>query len=218
MIEDGCEMMRREYTQGELTEAMAGDDPLLFFARWFDEAIASCPGAFYEPNTMALATVDARGVPANRIVLLKAVEDGQFIFYTNYQSAKAAQMAVHPHVALAMHWPWLERQVRVVGTASRVDRATSEAYFATRPRGSQLGAWVSNQSDPMTREQLDDRLEELQRRFGDGPIACPPHWGGYAVRPSEIEFWQGRSNRLHDRLHFGRADHGSPWQRKRLGP
>lgn len=208
--------MRREYTQGELTEAQAGDDPIALFDRWFTDAADSCPGAFYEPHTMALATVDADGVPANRIVLLKALDGGRFCFYTNYRSAKAAQMNANAHVALAFHWPWLERQVRVVGSVSQVDRANSEAYFATRPRGSQIGAWVSDQSEQTTRQVLDQRLAELEARFADGPVPCPPHWGGYAVQPVQIEFWQGRANRLHDRLRY-RVD-AAGWARQRLGP
>jgi len=208
--------MRREYAQHELTEADAGDDPIALFERWFDEATESCPGQWYEPNVMSIATVGDDGVPSNRIVLLKAVEDGGFVFFTNYDSRKAGELAANPNTALAFHWPWLERQVRIVGAASRIDRASTEQYFATRPRGSQLGAWVSDQSQPMSRQAMTDRLTELEAKFADGAVPCPPNWGGFVVRPSQIEFWQGRPNRLHDRLLYWATNAG--WQRQRLGP
>lgn len=210
--------MRREYTQGELTEAEAGDDPVVLFERWFDQACQTNPGAFYEPNVMALATVGPDGVPANRIVLLKSFDAAGVTFYTNYASHKARQIAHNPMVALAFHWPWLERQVRIVGPAAPVPRAVSQQYFATRPRGSQLGAWVSDQSEPIGREQLAARLAELEARFDGGDVPCPPNWGGYVVALRAIEFWQGRPNRLHDRLVYRRAADRDGWQRQRLGP
>jgi pyridoxamine 5'-phosphate oxidase len=199
-----------------LLEDDAGDDPIALFSRWFDEAARTCPGRWYEPHCMALATVDADGEPASRIVLLKSFDADGFVFYTNYNSAKARQIATCDRVALTSHWPWLERQVRINGSAGRVDRATSETYFATRPRGSQLGAWVSDQSQMMSVEQMDRRLAELTERFAGQDVPCPPHWGGYVVRPAALEFWQGRADRLHDRLIYRRRDGG--WSRRRLGP
>jgi len=210
--------MRRDYAAAELTEQQAGDDPLALFARWFAQAKAERPGdaQWYEVNAMTLATVDAGGRPAARIVLLKDFDEDGLVFFTNYESQKASHIATNPVVALCMHWPWLERQVRIEGRASQIDREASEAYFASRPRGSQLGAWVSNQSEPITRQQMAHRLADLERRFKDRDIPCPPHWGGYRVEPAAIEFWQGRPNRLHDRLLFTRTADG--WQCRRLGP
>jgi pyridoxamine 5'-phosphate oxidase len=208
--------MRREYTQHELTEADAGDDPRALFDRWFDQATQSCPGQWYEPNTMALATVGADGVPSNRIVLLKSFDQAGFVFFTNYDSRKAGELAGNANAALAFHWPWLERQVRAVGAASKIDRAATESYFASRPRGSQLGAWVSDQSEPMSRQAMADRLAELEAKFADGDVPCPPNWGGYVVAPRQIEFWQGRPSRLHDRLLYTLID--GQWQRQRIGP
>ena len=208
--------MRRNYDAGELTEPQAGDDPIALFRRWFDEARQTNPGQWYEPNTMTLATVDAEGRPDARIVLMKDITDAGVVFYTNYSSAKAEQIAVQPTVALAFHWAWLERQVRLVGEAAKVDGGVSEAYFATRPRGSQLGAWVSEQSAPTTREQLRARLAELEAQFADREVPCPPQWGGYTVHAGRLEFWQGRPNRLHDRLLYTRQAGG--WSRVRLSP
>lgn len=210
--------MRREYLTGGLTEADAGDDPLDLFDRWFNDAREKCPGPWYEANAMALATVDRAGVPSNRIVLLKDYNASGLTFFTNYQSRKAADLADRPTAAAVFHWAWLERQVRVTGPVAQVSRQVSEAYFASRPRGSQLGAWVSNQSEPMSRQQMADRLIDVETRFADTDVPTPPHWGGYVIEPTQVEFWQGRENRLHDRLLYTRQSPAAPWQRQRLGP
>jgi len=208
--------MRRNYEAGELTEQQAGDDPIALLRQWFDEAKQANEGPWYEANAMTLATVTPAGTPEARIVLLKEIEDAGVVFYTNYTSAKAREIEHQPTVALTFHWAPLERQVRIVGRANKVDRKTSEQYFASRPRGSQLGAWVSEQSEPTTRQQLADRLAELEKEFEGRDVPCPPQWGGYRVIAERIEFWQGRPNRLHDRLEYARADAG--WTRRRLSP
>jgi pyridoxamine 5'-phosphate oxidase len=208
--------MRRNYDAGELTEQQAGDDPIALFRRWFAEAKDANAGEWYETNAMTLATVDESGTPDARIVLLKSIEDEGVVFYTNYTSAKAKQIEGQPTVALVFHWAWLERQVRIVGRASKIDRKTSEQYFATRPRGSQLGAWVSEQSEPTTREALAERLAELEKQFDGRDVPCPPQWGGYFVEAKRFEFWQGRPNRLHDRLVYEKGEGG--WTRVRLSP
>ncbi len=215
---DNLAAMRRAYGAAELTEASAGDDPLALFVRWFDQARATIdPEApWYEVNAMTLATADAAGRPSARVVLLKDFDGEGFVFFTNYASRKGREIATQPQVALCLHWPWLERQVRVEGPASRIDRAASEQYFRGRPRGSQLGAWVSEQSEPITRRAMVERLAELENKYADMDIPCPPHWGGYCVHPETIEFWQGRPNRLHDRIVFAREAGG--WRRMRIGP
>lgn len=216
-MQDDLPELRLEYSHGGLTEEQAGEDPLVLFDRWFAEARRASTGPGYEPNVMTLATVDAAGEPAARIVLLKQFDERGFVFYTNYESDKAAELQAHPHAALVFHWCALERQVRITGRVERVSRQESEDYFADRPRGSQVGAWVSDQSAQTTRDELDRKLAELEQRFEGAPVPCPPHWGGYRVAPSRIEFWSGRPNRLHDRILFTRQDDGS-WARGRLSP
>jgi len=212
------ESMRRDYVADELTDQAAGDDPVALFARWFEQARAAIPdGAqWYEANALTLATVDPSGRPSARVVLVKDFDASGLVFFTNYRSHKARDIERDPRVAMCFHWAWLERQVRIDGRAERIDRAESEAYFRSRPRGSQLGAWVSDQSEPVTRERLARRLAELERQYADHDVPCPPHWGGYRVKPERIEFWQGRPNRLHDRIVFERAD--DHWTRQRIGP
>lgn len=206
--------LRRNYTLSGLTEAEADLDPFVQFRRWFDQALAA---QLPEPNAMTVATVGADGRPAARVVLLKGVDERGFVFYTNYDSRKAAELTIHPYAALLFYWPELERQVRIEGGVAKVAEAESDAYFASRPRGSQLGAWTSPQSQVIAgREVLDQRLEQLTAEFAGRDVPRPPHWGGFRVVPDVFEFWQGRPSRLHDRLRYRRD--GNQWLRERLAP
>jgi pyridoxamine 5'-phosphate oxidase len=193
-----------------------GDDPFGLFAQWFEAAKAQEPN---DPNAMTLATVDAQGVPDARMVLLKDFDQHGFVFYTNTESAKGRQLAGHPHAALLFHWKSLRRQVRVRGSVARVSDAEADAYFATRARDSQIGAWASDQSRPMEgRLVLEKRAAELAVKFGLGKVPRPPHWTGYRVTPVRLEFWRDRPFRLHDRLVFERARPDAAWTRSRLFP
>lgn len=210
--------LRQNYTKAGLLESDAGADPLALFRRWLGEAIAeSEAGGGGEPNAMTLATASPGGQPAARVVLLKGFDERGFVFYTNYTGQKGQEIAANPQVSLCFWWPGLERQVRVQGRAERVPEAESDAYFAVRPRGSQLGAWASAQSRPAdSREALEASLAEVEARFAGAEVPRPPHWGGYCVVPSALEFWQGRPSRLHDRLRYELR--GSTWHRDRLAP
>ena len=192
-------------------------DPLALFRAWFGAVVAA---GVVEPSAMVLATADGNGRPAARAVLLKGVDQRGFRFFTNYGSAKAADLLVNPNCALAFVWPAVVRQVRVRGRAARISKKESAAYFATRARGSQLGAWASHQSEVIAdREVLDRRLAELEVRFPVGEeIPLPPFWGGYVVVPDSIEFWEGRADRLHDRLRYSRTDPAGEWEVERLSP
>jgi pyridoxamine 5'-phosphate oxidase len=192
---------------------MAGDDPFAFFHKWFSEAeIAEVD----EVNAMTLATVDKNSRPHARIVLLKGTNDKGFVFFTNYESHKGNEVAENPHAALVFFWKELERQVRIEGIIEKVSPEESDAYFLSRPQGSRLGAWASPQSRTIeTREFLDDNYSAYQQKFGEN-IPRPPHWGGYIVLPTSIEFWQGRSSRMHDRILFT-LQNGS-WTKSRLAP
>ncbi len=205
---------RVDYRKSSFDEGGADPDPVVQFRRWLEEAeSAGVP----EPNAMTLATADAEGDPAARIVLLRGVDDRGFVFFTDYRSQKGRELEANPRAALVFFWHALERQVRVSGSVARVTRAESASYFETRPRGSQLGAWGSEQSAVVTgRDAIDQAVESAGRRFADQPVPCPPHWGGYRVEPREIEFWQGRPSRLHDRLRYSRV--AGAWKVERLSP
>ncbi|MBZ0269157.1 pyridoxamine 5'-phosphate oxidase [bacterium] len=197
-----------------ISELTAAPDPLVLFAEWFRAARES---AIYLPESMNLSTATSDGAPSARMVLLKGFDASGFVFYTNYESRKAKELAANPRCALTLHWAVLQRQVRIEGTATRMTTAESEAYFRTRPRGSQLGAWASKQSAVLTtREELDVVVKKMERTWDGKEIPLPPFWGGYRVAPSGIEFWQGRADRLHDRLRYDAAD--GAWTVKRLSP
>jgi len=196
-----------------LSETDAERDPFRQFQHWFEEARAA---GVPLPNAMTLATVDTAGRPAARMVLLKGVESGGFVFYTNYRSRKGRELAARPAASLVFLWSDLERQVRVDGAVHRVSAAASDAYFASRPLGARLSAWASAQSETVgSRAALEAALEAARARYGDSPPR-PSHWGGYCVVPDAIEFWQGRADRLHDRLRYTRTD--AAWAIERLAP
>jgi pyridoxamine 5'-phosphate oxidase len=205
--------LRQEYMRAGLLEAHAHPDALRQFDMWLREAVqAGLP----LPNAMTLATVDAAGAPDARIVLLKGLEQGGFAFYTNYRSRKARELEARPAACLVFQWSELERQVRIEGAVEKVSAAESDAYFASRPLGARLSAWASEQSSAVPgRDALESAVRQMQQRFGDSPPR-PPHWGGYRVMPQRIEFWQGRADRLHDRLLYTRAAAG--WRIERLAP
>jgi pyridoxamine 5'-phosphate oxidase len=207
--------LRRHYERAVLSEATIAGSWYDQLRLWFDEAVALDGSP--EPNALQLATVDEDGRPALRTVLAKGIDERGVTFYTNYASAKARDLDARPYAAAQFLWLGLERQVRLVGPVQRVSADETERYFHSRPRGSQLGAWASPQSQVIaSREELDRALVEIAERFGEGEIPVPPHWGGYLLTPETAEFWQGRPDRLHDRLRF-RLD-GGVWVLERLAP
>ena len=207
--------LRTEYSKAILELQSVHKDPIQQFTAWFNDAQSA---EVKEPNAMTLSTVNATGFPSARIVLLKGIENGQFVFYTNYQSSKGRDIEVNPACALTFFWPDLERQVRINGIATRIEEATSLAYFQSRPRNSQLGAWASPQSATIeNRELIEQRLKQLEEKFkGQENLPKPKQWGGYCVQPMQIEFWQGRESRLHDRLLYRLNQ--DKWEITRLAP
>lgn len=206
--------IRTEYATVGLSDEAAPDDPLDLFSIWFAE-VASV--GLLEPNAMEVATIGPDGSPASRMVLLKGIEQGNFHFYTNLDSAKARDLQTDPRCALLFPWYPLQRQVRIVGIASLIPRVEVIEYFSKRPRAAQIGAWASHQSSPIdSRAALDQRYQDVEAHFGEGQVPCPDFWGGFSVEASTIEFWHGRLNRLHDRIHYLRTPEG--WRRERLQP
>jgi pyridoxamine 5'-phosphate oxidase len=205
--------LRLDYARESLTERDVDPDPILQFEKWFEEALHA---GLIEPNAMTLATSTRDGHPSARVVLLKGADANGFVFFTDYRSRKGAELDTNPHVSLCFWWDALQRQVRISGTAVRVSREETAAYFHTRPHGSRVGAWASQQSTTLaSREMLEKEVERLERAYPDD-VPLPPHWGGYRVTPASLEFWQGRPSRLHDRIVYTRD--GSAWKIGRLSP
>lgn len=208
--------MRRDYTRDGLAEAQAPDEPFALFHQWFGDAVKT-EQAPVEANAMTLATVDGQGRPHCRILLLKGLDTQGFTFFTNYDSAKGQQLRDCPFAAMTFFWPALERQVRIEGRVVKVSAKESDDYYQVRPLGSRLGAWASPQSQVIAgREALEGLVKATEARFSDSDPHCPEHWGGYRLLPDRIEFWQGRSSRLHDRLNYRSVD--GQWVRERLAP
>jgi pyridoxamine 5'-phosphate oxidase len=206
--------LRKEYTRAGLREADLAPDPIEQFRRWFGEAIAA---GLHEPNAMTVATSTPDGRPSARVVLLKGFDERGFVFYTNHEGRKGRELEENPYCALVFYWGELERQVRIEGRASRVPGEESDAYYESRPRGSRLGAWASAQSREVgDRATLEEGLRSLEAEYEGRDVPRPPFWGGYRVEPEAVEFWQGRENRLHDRLVYRRAPGG--WEVVRLQP
>ena len=208
--------VRQEYMHAGLGERDVDADPLAQFARWFADAQkADLP----LPNAMSLATVSADGKPSSRVVLLKGVDHGGFVFYTNYESRKGQHLLAHPKAAMLFHWKSLRRQVRLEGPVTKTTSEEADAYFASRQRGSQLGAWASDQSRPLeSRFALEKRVAEVTARHLVGTVPRPPHWSGFRLQPLLIEFWQDQAFRLHDRLEYRRAAADRPWTTRTLYP
>jgi pyridoxamine 5'-phosphate oxidase len=207
--------IRKDYSKSTLDIDTISKNPVSQFEKWFKEALDS---GMPEPNALTLSTVSEDGRPSGRIVLLKGIEKGKFVFYSNYQSQKGKELDKNPACSLTFFWAELERQVRIEGIASRTDAASSESYFQSRPRESQIGAWASPQSAIISnREILEERVKKVQEKFeGQEKLPKPNQWGGFEVEPLKIEFWQGRPNRLHDRIVFTKVD--DVWQIHRLAP
>ena len=205
---------RRDYVRGPLRREDLDPNPIAQFQRWFEEA---CARIEIEPNAMTLSTVDPQGSPSARTVLLKYFDADGFVFFTNLESRKATHIDANDRVSLLFWWPELERQVEIAGRAARISGVESAKYFVTRPRGSQLGAWVSRQSSVLTsRKALEMKVDEMKRKFANREVPLPSFWGGYRVTPTAIEFWQGQPDRLHDRFQYVRD--GENWAVQRLSP
>lgn len=213
------EDLRRQYTMGGITKANLPERPLALFAEWMQTALDQAPAEWIEPYAMTLATASTDGQVSARTVLLRGYDDQGFVFYTSYDSHKGSQLAENSNCSLVFYWGYLERQVRIRGVAGKIPTEQSNAYFQKRPRGSQIGATVSRQSQPLqNREELELAVQQFEAKIGDGAISLPPTWGGYCVSPTAVEFWQGRRNRLHDRIVYQREGLEADWQIVRLSP
>ena len=212
---DKIAALREDYQKSTLLIEEVSEDPIQQFSVWFNEALNSKE---LEPNAMTLATANKSGIPSARIVLLKGVHDGKFTFYTNYNSKKSQDLIENPHAALVFNWLSMQRQIRIQGSVQKMDRSESEAYFHSRPKGSQIGAWSSPQSQVIEdRAILENKKADLELEYQHEEILpCPPHWGGFLIEPTVIEFWQGRSSRLHDRICYTKQ--GDDWKIERLAP
>ncbi|HMK05398.1 MAG TPA: pyridoxamine 5'-phosphate oxidase [Ferruginibacter sp.] len=207
--------LRKDYKMRTLLEADVAADPVEQFSKWWDDALKS---GIEEVNAMTLATADSNAMPSARIVLLKDFSKDGFVFFTNYNSHKGQELATNPWACLVFFWKELERQVRISGKVKKVSTEASDEYFASRPEGSRLGAWASPQSSVIgSREIIEENVAAYRREYDDADIPRPPHWGGYIVIPGIIEFWQGRSDRLHDRIQYGLTEEGG-WKIERLAP
>lgn len=206
--------VRREFANKPLSKADLHENPMEQFAKWMEEAVNA---QILDPYAMCLSTVNAAGKPSSRIVYWRDVADNGFVLYTNYNSRKGIEIAANPYVGLNFHWSELDRQIRIEGPIRKVSKENSDAYWATRPRESRIGAWASAQSSIVsTPEQLQNSVKELEAKFGDGDIPRPAHWGGYVVIPERLEFWQGRPSRLHDRFVYIKS--GDEWAMEQLSP
>ena len=211
---DDIESIRREYNRAELLEDNIASNPIDQFSEWFSQALET---EFMEANAMTLSTSTKDGKPSSRIVLLKGVDKGGFRFFTNYGSRKGKELEANPNASLCFFWPVLERQVRIEGHVAKLNREESQAYFAQRPRKSQLGAWASRQSQTVeSRKELEESFKELEKKFANQKIPAPEFWGGYILEPASMEFWQGRKGRLHDRIKYIRS--AQDWNVQRLSP
>ncbi len=210
--------VRKEYENTGIDEAEMPQNPLECLDRWFELAIQQCPGKWFEPNAMSLATSDSSGNVTVRVVLYKGRSDTGIQFFTNYMSAKGQQLKENPRASVVFHWPYLGRQVRMQGSISKLSRETSEEYFRSRPRGSQIGALASRQTQRLSsRTELEQVAEQLGAQYENLPIPLPEDWGGFLLTPNHVEFWQGRLNRLHDRIVY-ESTQGADWERFRLSP
>ena len=208
--------IREDYLMASLHESDVDKNPVIQFQQWFEQALQA---NVHEINAMILGTIDENNKPHSRVVLLKGIEENSFIFFTNYHSHKAKNIDSNPNISLLFFWHELQRQVRIEGVATKISEQESEIYFASRPRESQIGAWASHQSEKLdNRETLEQRMKELEKQYENKIVLKPSHWGGFAVNPSCIEFWQGRANRLHDRILYNKINESGLWNICRLNP